>query len=447
MIFRETENTELKRILNDTFEKALVAFLNTTDGTIYIGVEDDGRVIGVDKLDDTLKRIADIITTQILPNPQEHVKLGTVYENGKHIIEVQVRKGNALYYIKKYGRSAAGCYIRMGTSSRSMTEEQIEKAYVSYLNIPESSMKDEISPRQDLTFHQFKTMLSFKNIHFNEDTFTVNFNLKNSKSQYNYIAFLLSDQNDTSIKVVRFNGVTKADFISRKEFDSGCILKQMEDALEYTLNVLNIVQTDIVDGRRVDTSYFDEIAFREAWFNAVCHNLWVEHTPPAIYGFDDRVEIISHGLLKKGMTQEEFFSGVSKPINEEFAKIFMQLHYMEQSGRGVPAVVSKYGKEAYHFGSSFIQCVLPYNIINKEKQDKMNGKNVPVNVLVNVPVNQTERQILNLLADDPTLTFEDMSVKIGKTRKTVMRNIQSLKGKGVIERIGSDKSGYWKILK
>jgi predicted HTH transcriptional regulator len=139
MIFQETENVELKRILNDTFEKALNAFLNTTDGTIYIGVNDDGSIIGVDNLDDTLKKISDIITMQVIPNPQEFVEIGTKYIEGKHIIEVNIKKGNALYYIKKYGRSGNGCYIRVGTTCRSMTEEQIEKRYVESINIPEKN--------------------------------------------------------------------------------------------------------------------------------------------------------------------------------------------------------------------------------------------------------------------------------------------------------------------
>ncbi len=126
MKFQETETTELKRILNDALPKEIVAFLNSFDGTIYIGVEDDGKVIGVENLDETQKKIADIITTQILPNPQEFITLGTQYIDGKNVVVINVRKGKALYYIKKYGRSASGCYIRVGTSCRSMTEEQLK---------------------------------------------------------------------------------------------------------------------------------------------------------------------------------------------------------------------------------------------------------------------------------------------------------------------------------
>lgn len=67
----ETEKIELKRNLNNTFEKEVVAFLNTHDGIIYIGVEDDGNVCGVDKIDETWKKLSDMIATNILPNPQE----------------------------------------------------------------------------------------------------------------------------------------------------------------------------------------------------------------------------------------------------------------------------------------------------------------------------------------------------------------------------------------
>lgn len=116
MIFQETEKVELKRILNDTLPKEIVAFLNSFDGTIYIGVEDDGTVIGVNNLDETQKRIADIITTQILPNPQSLIELGTKFIDGKNVIEIKVQKGNALYYIRKYGRSANGCFMRIGTT-------------------------------------------------------------------------------------------------------------------------------------------------------------------------------------------------------------------------------------------------------------------------------------------------------------------------------------------
>lgn len=472
MAFTETESIELKEKLNENFIKVVVSFLNTREGTIYIGVKDNGDIIGVPNTDKALQEIADIITMQILPNPQELVEIGTRYIDCKSVLEIKVKKGKSLYYIKKYGRSAAGCYVRVGSTSRSMSEEQIEKRYIATLSVPKRTMKEERSPRQDLTFNQFKTLLEFKKVHYSPSGFEKNFNLRNSEEQYNYIAFLVSDQNDTSIKVVRFSGLTKAEFISRKEFETGCIFKQMDEALDFSLNVLNIVQTNIVGAVRVDTPYFDKDAFREAWYNAVCHNLWVEQTPPAIYGFDDRVEIISHGLLVEGLSEEDFFNGVSKPVNEEFAKIFIQMHYMEQSGRGVPTVIKQYGRQVYTFGTSFIQCIIPYNILDKAKHEKLIGADKendgvnpgnegvnPKNDGVNpgndgvnpendsVKLSKTAKAVLDCLSSDNTLSAKNLALKTGKSIPTIERTLKKLKEVHLLERVGSDKTGHWKILK
>lgn len=94
MKYIETEKVELKRVFNETIEKEIVAFLNTNDGTIYIGIEDDGKITGVEstKLDETMKKISDIISTGILPNPQEYVNASAKLEEGKWIIEVNVKK-------------------------------------------------------------------------------------------------------------------------------------------------------------------------------------------------------------------------------------------------------------------------------------------------------------------------------------------------------------------
>ena len=94
MKYLETEAVELKRNLNDTFEKEVVAFLNSHDGYIYLGVEDNGEICGINRLDETLKKISDIISSSLSPNPQEFITVKAILEKDKFIIEVYVRKGN-----------------------------------------------------------------------------------------------------------------------------------------------------------------------------------------------------------------------------------------------------------------------------------------------------------------------------------------------------------------
>ena len=116
MTFAETEKTELKQKYADSISKEIVAFLNTDGGTVYVGVNDDGSVCGVSNLDESLRKIADILESQILPDPRSFVELGTKYIDQKHVIEIKIQKGESLYYIRKYGRSSQGCFIRVGST-------------------------------------------------------------------------------------------------------------------------------------------------------------------------------------------------------------------------------------------------------------------------------------------------------------------------------------------
>lgn len=72
---------------------------------------------------------------------------------------------------------------------------------------------------------------------------------------------------------------------------------------------------------------------------------------------------------------------------------------------------------------------------------------VPVNVPVNVFLNDTEKKILEAILQNSQITYDELASLTQKTRKTVMRNIGKMKEKKLIERVGSDKSGLWKILR
>ena len=233
MRFAETETIELKEKLNDNFIKVVDSFLNTINGVVYIGVKDDGEIVGVSDADKALREIADIVTTQILPNPQELIEIGTKYIDGKSVIEVRVNKGNALYYIKNYGRSATGCYIRVGSTSRSMMEEQIEERYVKTLNIPQKSIVETSVLRDDYTFVKLKNYLISKGLHIQEDTFYRNFNLITADGKFNMMADLLADENMNSIKVAVFKGKDKSEFIKRNEYGYTCLLDSLQKVLDY----------------------------------------------------------------------------------------------------------------------------------------------------------------------------------------------------------------------
>ena len=60
-------------------------------------------------------------------------------------------------------------------------------------------------------------------------------------------------------------------------------------------------------------------------------------------------------------------------------------------------------------------------------------------------VTEAEKELLGLLLEDPAFTYTVLAEKLGVSRKTVSAGIRSLKEKGIIQRIGSDSKGYWKV--
>ncbi|MDE6407968.1 MAG: putative DNA binding domain-containing protein, partial [Anaeroplasmataceae bacterium] len=340
MIFQETESIELKRNLNETFEKEVVAFLNTHNGVIYIGVEDDGMVVGVNKLDEVMKNIADIISNGILPNPQELIEVSAKYEAGKMIIEVKVSKGDSLYYIKKYGRSSKGCYIRVGTSCRSMTEQQIENKFGS-IYLSNNDITQIESNRTKLSFKQLKIYYGEKKFHLSDDTFEDNLDLKTRNGKYNLLAELLSDENRISIKIARFRGIDKSELVEKSEYGYQCLLVAI-DRMINRLEAENYTMSVIQGAQRVDKRLLNQDALREIFINAIAHNDWTK-VEPAVYIFSDRIEIISHGGLPQGQTKEMFFKGVSTPRNKSLMRILSDLDYVEQTGHGIPDVIKIYG--------------------------------------------------------------------------------------------------------
>ena len=108
--YYESESTELKAGYTDTVVREIVSFLNTEGGVIYIGIEDDGTVIGIENVEGVLRQVSDCITDQIEPKPIGEVISAVILEDNLPIVVVNVKKGiKPLYCIKKYGFSSKGC--------------------------------------------------------------------------------------------------------------------------------------------------------------------------------------------------------------------------------------------------------------------------------------------------------------------------------------------------
>ena len=102
MIFQENETTELKRIVVDDIKKEIIAFANCDGGKLYIGVRDDGTVVGLDNPDGTALQISNMVRDAIKPDITMFLHYETVEENGKKIVAIDIQRGtDRPYYIAK----------------------------------------------------------------------------------------------------------------------------------------------------------------------------------------------------------------------------------------------------------------------------------------------------------------------------------------------------------
>ena len=217
--------------------------------------------------------------------------------------------------------------------------------------------------------------------------------------------------------------------------------------------MLNIIQADETDRivERKEVPLFDNDAFREAIINAFLHNKWVDGNEPMITVYSDRIEILSRGTLPREQTLEGFFSGESIPVNKKLSEIFLQLHISEKTGRGVPKITEKYGKDAFEFRENAIVVKIPFNWINvmgNKLGDKMGnkvGNKSASSTEQNIHLNETQLMILNFIRDNNNITKKQLQEKTSKSKTTVDNTISFLREHGLIERIGSNKTGYWKV--
>lgn len=153
--------------------------------------------------------------------------------------------------------------------------------------------------------------------------------------------------------------------------------------------------------------------------------------------FSNRIEILSRGSLAPTQTMEGFFLGESVPVNAKLSDIFLQLHISEKSGRGVLKIIETYGKECIEFRKNSIVVKIPFNWINVVG-NKVGNKNELTN-------NRTI--ILKEIRNNPNVTTVQLANILCISETAVENNLKYLKDNGYIKRNGSNKTGYWEVIK
>jgi ATP-dependent DNA helicase RecG len=250
------------------------------------------------------------------------------------------------------------------------------------------------------------------------------------------------------LKVARFRGRTRDEFVDNRQFH-GNAFALMRRAERFLIDSLPVASR-IVPGRmeREDTPLLPVEALREALANAFVHRDYsIGGGSVGVALYDDRLEIISIGELHFGLTPEALFrEHESKPWNPMIARTFYRRGIIETWGRGtlkIARLMRERGLEPPTVAVREGAVVVTFAVLAKvtgETTGKATGK------ATGKPTAKTPAAVLQMLAEDPSLTVPQLAVRLKKSELTIHRAIRSLRESGRLQRIGPDKGGHWQVI-
>lgn len=428
----ENVTTEFKREFVEDIRKTVVAFANTKGGIIYIGINNDGKIIGVKDLDTVILKVSNTIRDSIKPDITLFVSYETEKIEEKSVIKIIVQKGpSSPYYLSNKGIRPEGVYIRQGASSAPATEACILKMIK---DTDGEKYEDTRSINQELTFAEAKKEFEARSIPFGINQ-KKSLKLMNSEGIYTNLGLLLSDQCRHTIKLAVFEGKTKSVFKDRREF-SGSLLKQLNGVYKY-INQYNRIRSDFEGLHRVDKRDYPLEAIREALLNAIVHRDYSFSSSSLISIFDDHIEFISLGGLEKGISYEDMMLGISVSRNENLANIFYRLNLIEAYGTGMPKIFNSYEnfseQPRIEITNNAFKIILPNKNTNISKSFKTKE------------LSENEKVVIDLLKDQEFITRKDIEVSLKISQAMAVRVLKSLVGKSILETVGAGKNTKYRL--
>ena len=457
----ENQNIEYKERLNDKLEREVVGFLNSKlGGDLYIGIADDGQISGVENADAVQLAITDRLKNNILPSCLGLFDVLLEQRESKDIIHLHIAAGQEKpYYIRQYGMSPNGCYLRVGSGLKPMDETMINSLFSSRTR---TSLRNLVSPRYGShTFQQLKIYYQERGFDIN-DEFLQNIDLYTPNGKLNMVAYLLADTNSVSVRFAKYAGLDKCDLVETQEFGYCSLLKAM-DKLWDKIEVENRTMARVTGQlRREERRLIDHTALREAFINAYVHNDYTTEQAPIVEVFSDRLTITSYGGLVNELSQEEFFKGRSIPRNRELMRIFHDMDWVEQLGSGMHRILRHYPKEIYEISEHFVVVTFRFSdYLTDTKAHQKGGmkggmKSGATGGIIggitrikttNYPnLSFSLEQIVQLIEATPNITITEISSQLGKAKSGIQKQIKRLQDMNMIRRIGPDKGGHWEII-
>ncbi len=321
---------EFKRSLRSDLGREICAFANASGGTILLGVDDDGRVRGVQGHNRLKSRVQSIARSAEPPIGVEVESMGDVL-----CVSVPAQRGKPYSFGGRF-------FVREGASSQQMSRDEIRDFFFAegVIRFDESpcrrfSLDGDLDGETWAVFRRRARILD----HMEPETALGNLRLLAGDGRVtNAGAWLLAKDirrfhSSAHLTCALFQGTTKTQILDQRGFP-GDVYSMIDDAMTWIRSKINVRYIITESVKRQERPELPLDAIREAVVNAVAHRDYRSTANVHVYLFHDRLEVVSPGGLPAGITEAEL-GAKSMPRNPLLFGLLHRMDVVEQIGTGI----------------------------------------------------------------------------------------------------------------
>ena len=321
--------------------KSVSAFANGLGGSLFLGIDNDGIVKGLDDVQYVCETISSRIRDYMDPLPDVEMIPHDI--DGLHILQLKVNAGHYTpYYYVGDGQRIA--FVRVGDESLPATVEQMVRLVLKGSNKTFDSLHTGYKA-EDYSFTILANTFKDRTKQEWDKKYLLSFGLVTGEGDLTNAGALFADDCplwQSRLYCTRWDGMEKGDAINDAEF-TGNILLLLREAMAFVKANTRKGWEKLPDGRKNKPEYAER-AVLEALVNHFIHRDYtVMGSEVHLDIYDDRLAITSPGGMYSGqivqdLPLEEISSDRRNPI---LADVMAQLDYMEKRGSGLKRICNE----------------------------------------------------------------------------------------------------------
>ncbi len=425
----ETTIVEFKTQWSSSIRKEIIAFANTLGGDLYIGVDDDGNVVGIANPSAVQESVISMARDNIYPTVMPLLGFKVLNDAGKKVLVVHVNKGPDRPY-RAGPNDVNTIYVRVGNVCVPASFEQISR-FVTESN--PTPWEERVANDQNLTFEYFTDYCADHGVlidpkrHIGAGLWSPTF------GSYTNLGMLLSDQNPFEVKVSVYADNGKGSLLKTATL-SGSLLKVLEETDAYIFHeCLSRIDKPRTGGlQRTEQHDIAHDALREAVVNLAVHRDYTRTPPCTVHITPAQVSLFSVGGPHELTADEILLMMTTNCRNPKLAAIFNRLRLMEGTGSGFTKIHDAYPgiplTEILTISETMFLINLPRIVPDR-----------------NLPTDIIERRIYELLRTQKTASRQFIQDALGIARSTLSQRLKRMTDEGYIRATGAGRSTTYQI--